>query len=232
MMKMGILHVTATKNPPYRTKINIRPLWLAEIGFVHGVHVYAIPRQGGFTLTLRNNGAENGKLIHVGLDGKKLSLTVNVAKNFAATELAAGDFLAVKYEYGVITAQKLPGAQTYYMIGSRDYDAHLQMCGNWISDAGFLPDTITIVAATNEGITLAAWKDTTSTAATYSDIVKFARERKCQIIQPHKNQHVTVVDISGYTLNRAGFASGDIVGINYDSGTIKLFKPDLQKLGF
>ena len=38
---------------------------------------------------------------------------------------------------GIITAKKLPDAHQYYVIGSRDYDAFLQLSGSWLSDAGF-----------------------------------------------------------------------------------------------
>jgi len=230
-MSIGVLHVTGTKKPPYRTKVNIRSLWLAGMGFVYDAPVWAVPQDNGFTLALRGEHGVNevGKLIHVGREGVKLALTLNFAKNFAVAGLNAGDYLAARFEYGIIQARKLPDAQNYYVVGSRDYDAFLQMCGGWLDDAGFVPDTITTVAVADGSITLRAWQDTT---ASYGDIVKLARERKCQIIQPKRNQYVTVVDISSYILGGAGFKTGDIAGIRYEYGSMTVFKPDLQKLGF
>jgi len=230
-MQVSILHVTATKKPPIRTKVNIRQPWLGDMGFVYGASVWATSQQNGFILTLQNepNAYEYGKLIHVGLEGAKPALTLNFANNFTVDGLSGGDFLAARYDCGVIQARKLPQAQAYYFVSSRDYDAFLQMCGGWLADAGFIPDTITTVFVDKHFITLSVWQDAT---ASYGDIVKFARERKCQIIQPKRNQHITVVDIPGHILGQAGLSKGDICGMRYEPGVITLFKPDLQTLGF
>jgi len=229
-MKMGVLHVTTTKQPPYRAKIRICSPCLADMGFVHGAAVRAAPRQDGFNLALQNenNAREDGKLIHVSLYRDKPNLTVNLAQNFP-TGLIDGDFLAAGYEYGIIRARKLPEAQKYYVITSQNYGAFLQFSGAWLSDTGFTPDTITTVSSTHEGIMFSAWKDI---AAKYDDIVKYARKQGYQIIQARRNQHITTMDIPGYILNKAGFGNGDIIGVRYEYGIIKLFKPDLQRLGF
>jgi len=233
-MSMAILHMTAVEKPYYRTKIGVRSSWLADMGFVCGAPVWAMPQPDGFTLTLHSkhskmDGMDSGKLIHVGLDGKKLALTLNFAKNFSVAGLSAGDFLAARYEYGVITARKLPPAQKYYVVGAQNHGAFLRLCGGWLNDTGFLPDTIAMAAVLRDGMTLRLWDDT---AATHSDIVKFARAHKYQVVQPQKNQHITFIDLNGYTLNRTGFDTGDIAGIHYEHGCITLFKPDLQTLGF
>jgi len=230
-MNLAILHMNTTKKPPCRTKVNIRQPWLGGMGFIYDAPVWATPQQNGFMLALQNERNANayGKLIHVGHDGKKLALTLNFANNFTVDGLSGGDFLAAQYEYGVIKARKLPQAQAYYLVSSRDYEAFLQMCGGWLADANFVPDTITTVFVDKNSITLSAWQDATTS---YGDIVKFARERKCQIIQPRRNQHVTAMDIPGHILDRAGFKKGDISGVRYEPGVITLFKPDLQTLGF
>ena len=214
-----------------RTKVNVRSSWLADIGFVYGVPVRAIPQPEGFTLALQTERYEKdtGKLIHVGREGKKLALTLNFAKNFTVAGLSAGDFLAARYEYGVIAARKLPPAQKYYVVGSQNYGAFLRLYGEWLNHAGFLPDTIATVAARRDGMTLQLWDEP---AATYSDIVKFAREHQYQVIQPQKNQNITFIDLDCYMLNRAGLDTGDIAGIHYEHRRITLFKPDLRKLGF
>ena len=232
-MKTAILQITATKKPPYRTKIGIRSSWLADIGFVCGVPVRAIPLPDGFILALQDEcNRHNGKLIHVGLDGTKLALTLNFANNFTIAGLAAGDFLAARYEYGIITAKKLPPAQKYYVVASHNHGAFLRLNGAWLNDAGFLPDTIAMVAVQRDCISLRLWDETAESAASYSEIVKFARTHQYQILQAQKNQHITIIDLDGYLLNRAGVNTGDIAGIHYEHGRITLFKPDLQKLGF
>jgi len=228
-MNLAILRINKTKKPPCRTKVNVRQPWLADMGFVCDAPVWATPQQNGFTLTLQDerNTPEHGKLIHVGLENTKPSLILNFANNFYVDGLSGGDFLAAKYDYGVIQAQKLPQAQAYYLVSSREYEAFLQMCGGWLNDAGFVPDTVTTVSVADNCITLSAWQDAT---ASYGDIVKFARKRKYQIIQPKRNQHITVVDIPEYILCRVGLGKGDICGVRYELGIITLFKPDLQQL--
>jgi len=231
-MNMAILHITMTKKPPCRTKVSLRSTTrLADLGFVYNASVRAIPQSDGFTLALQNEHSEkdSGKLIHVGREGKKLALTLNFAKNFTVAGLSAGDFLAARYEYGVITARKLPPAQKYYVIGSQNYGAFLRLYGEWLNNAGFLPDTIATVDIQRDGMTLQLWDEP---AATYGDIVKFARTHKYQVLQPQKNQHITFMDLDGYILNRAGLDTGDIAGIHCEHGRITLFKPDLHKLGF
>lgn len=225
------MHVTTTMKPPYRDKVHICSPLLVDMGFAQGTPVRAVPQQHGFTLTLGYEGCMGGygKLIHVSAAATgKLSITVNLAGNFATTGLSVGDFLAARYEYGAISARRLPEARKYYVVGSRGCDAFLRLSGAWLCDAGFEPDTITVVSTTQDGVTFTAWSDE---AARYGDIVKYARRRRCQIIQPKRNQRITVMDVSGYLLGGAGFGIGDIAGVRYEYGSIKLFKPDLRALG-
>jgi len=195
------------------------------MGFVYGASVWATPQNDGFTLAL-NKPVEHSacKLIHVGLGRAKLVLNLALGKNFATTGLSSGDFLVAEYTYGLINARKLPAAQKYYIIGSYNHDAFLQVSGAWLNDAGFMPDTIATVAIADGRIIFSLWSDTT---ATYADIVKFARERKLKIIQPRKNQTRTIMDIAGHILKRAGLETSDIVGLRYEYGYIELFKPNL-----
>ena len=226
---IGILHVNGTKQPPYRTKVNIRGARLADFGFVCGSPVIAVPRHEGFALFLGDVLTHEGsKLIHVGMEGKKHALCLNFANNFDVG-LVFGDFLAARYEYGAIEARKLPAAWKYYVVDVQNHSAFLRLCGAWVDDAGFLPDIIATVAIGPGGITLCVLDEP---AVNYSEVVKFARARKYQLVQAQKNQHLTHVDLDGYMLNNAGFEPGDICGVRYKPGTITLFKPDLHKLGF
>ena len=233
-MKMTVLSVVAMKKPAYRLRVDIRSRLIADMGFVVGASAYAIPQQDGFTITMQGENNNGGKIINV-INNKnrncksKPAIHLYLAKNFSSTGLAEGDFLAAKFEHGVITAKKLPPAQKYYVTGSQSYETFLQFSGGWLSDAGFMPDTPVTVSVSDDGITFRVWDGMTEN---YADFVKFARSDKCQIIQPRKNQSVITMDIPGYILNRGGFGVGDISGVNYEYGTIKLFKPDLQKLGF
>jgi len=228
-LKLGIMHVIATKKPPIRMKIQIRPPWLADLGFVYGAPIYAVPQQDGLTIALHENAAANsgGKLLHVSMVREKPFIVVNLTQNFSATGLTTGDFLAAKYEYGVITAKKLPDAQKYFVIGSQKYNSFLQFSGEWLNDLGFLPQVVTTVAVADKNITFRIWDGMEN----YKDFVKFARSSKCQIIQPRKNQHITTLDIPSYILSDAGLCAGNISGVHCEFGKITMFKPDLQTLG-
>jgi hypothetical protein len=227
-MKMGVMTVTSTKQPPIRSKIKTSSPLLAGAGFVHGAAVCAVPCQDGFTLTLGDVKGD-GKLITVGLDSNaKPTISLNLTGSFP-TGLIAGDFLAAGFEFGKITAHKLPPADKYYVVGSQSHAAYLQFSGGWLADAGIMPDTLATVTVTHEGVIFSVWEDTT---ATYSEIVRYAREHKAQLIQARKNQHITTLDIPAYVLNKASLGNGDIAGIHYEHGKIIMFKPDLRKLGF
>ena len=143
--------------------------------------------------------------------------------------MSTGDFLATKYEKGVIIARKLPYAQKYYVVTTQNYGAFLRLNGAWLSDAGFIPDDIVLVLSKPGNIILRAWKDNTKS---HIEIVKFARTHKCQIMQVQANQHITYFDLNDYILSRANFEAHDIIGVHYEYGTITLFKPDLKPLGF
>ena len=232
-MKMNVLHVTTTKIPPYRSKIkNSSPL-LAGLGFVCGAPVIAVPQQNGFLLMLRDarHPAEisrlihNGKLIHVGQAGERPTITLNFAQNFATTGLTGGDFLAARFEYGLITAKKLPQAEKYCAVKT----AILCLRGAWLDATGFLPGTVTTLSVRPGRIMLRAWDET---AATYDEIVNFASKHQYQIIKPKPSTQGTFITLNSDMLSRAGFGTGDIIGIRYDFGRISLFKPDLRKLGF
>ena len=239
MLKMGVLRVTSTKKPPIRHKINIRSPWLAELGFIPGGAVFASPEQDGFTLTLQNatqniaqgNACGNGKLIHVGAEriDKKPALSLNFANNFATTGLSGGDFLIAQYQYGLITARKIPDVQKCYIVDARNHGPYLRLNGAWLSDIGFSLDSIVTADISRDFIILRLWDDP---AATYDDIVKFARPNKLQVLQAQKNQHITFIDLDAHILERAGLESGDICGICHKYGAFTLFKPDLKKLGF
>jgi len=233
-MKMRVLHVTTTKEPPCRTKIKISSPWLADMGFVYGAPVRAIPLPDGLTLVLQNehNEKEGGKLIHVGLYRDKPTMTLNFSKSFSIPGLATGDFLAARYEYGVITARKISRAQKYCAVASHNHGAFLRLNGAWLDDAGFLSDTIVMAAVCRDCITLRLWDESAKPNATYSDIVKFARAHKYQVLRAQVNQKITYINLGAHLLSRAGFGIGDIAGIHYEHGRITLLRSDLQQLGF
>ena len=147
----------------------------------------------------------------------------------AYTLLTGGDFLATGYQYGLITARKIPDVQKCYIVDARNHGPFLRLNGVWLSDIGFSLDSIVTADISRDFIILRLWDDPT---ATYDDIVKFARPHRLQILQAQKNQHITFIDLDAHILDRAGLQFGDICGICHKHGAITLFKPDLKKLGF
>lgn len=221
-----ILRTYTREKPNSRisTTIPISFTWLAKMGFVPGALVCAVPYPDGFTLTLQNN--ENtgyGKTLRVKL-GQRLTLSVNIARDFPIPELSGGDFLAAAYEYGTITARKLPPADKYYVVDTQNHSAYLRLNGGWLVDAGFPPNTIAIVAPTHNGITFTAWNGKHDE---YPELVKHARKHKCQIIQIRECQAITFMELFADVLDKVGLKNGDIAGICCEHGKMTLFKPVL-----
>jgi len=228
-MKIGILRVSPAKNF-LRAHVPIRLSLLAEMGFTRGMAVGAVLQQEGFTLTLHENGTANTseKVFNVATSNGREYLVVYFSKDFTPADLKGGDFLAAKFEHGIITARKLPDADKYYTIGEENHCPFLLMCGAILPDAGFVADAISTASVINGEITINLWPEA---PADYADIVKLARAQKLQIIQPYKS-HETRLKLSPYLLDCAGFESGDLCGLRYDYGTMKLFKVGLHTLDF
>ena len=220
-MKKCIMQITGMKKP--RTAVRVH--WLGDMGFTYGAPVYAAPQTEGFTLALQHQHVahENGKFIHTGRHKHGLSLVLYFTQTFTFPGRSVGDFLVAECEHGFIKARKLPPAQRYCILDSHPYDASLCFSGKWLMDIGFFPGTVIIVSVDKGSITFSVWDDITATCA---NIVKFARARKCQIMQPMSNRHIPILDIPDYVMSRAGFRNGDICGVLYEHGLITLFKPE------
>ena len=226
-MKMGVLRVREKKNSPLCLDVVVRHACIADFGFVHKKSVLVTYQHDGFTVVLCDNADANsdGRILHIGGCGNIYRLSVRLPKN---SIFSNGDFLAVKYEHGIITARKLPSAQRYYVVGLLNHDAYLKMSGYWLSDIGFTPDTTVTVSTVNGCILFNAWMDTSKS---YRELVRFSRKNKYQIIQIRKNEIASTLEIPCYLFNRVGITSGDIIGVHYGYGRIKFFKPGLENLG-
>jgi hypothetical protein len=224
IVNYSILQAYTRETPNRRTAITIRFSWLAKMGFVSGALVCAVPQQDGFTLTLQNNeNTGHGKTLCVGLE-QRPRLSVSIARDFPIPELSGGDFLAAAYEYGTITARKLPPADKYYVVDTQNHGAYLRLNGGWMDEAGFPPDTIAIVASDNNLITFSAWNGKHSE---YPELVKHARKHKWQVIQTREAQAITFMELFADSLDKVGLKHGDIAGIRCEHGKMTLFKPTL-----
>jgi len=143
---------------------------------------------------------------------------------FPFPDLSGGDFLAAAYEYGTITARKLPPADKYYVVDTQNHGAYIRLNGGWLNDAGFPPDSIAVVSSTKNGITFSAWNGKHDE---YPELVKHARKNKYRILQTRLSQKITFMELFSDVLDKVGLKTGDIAGICYEYGKITLFKPVL-----
>ena len=221
-----ILRVYARTKPNKRTFIPISFTWFAKIGFVSGALACAVPHSDGFTLTLQNSeNAGHVKTIRVGA-GKRAALTVGISRDFQMPDLSEGDFLVAAYEYGKITARKLPTADKYYVVDTRNHNSYLRLNGGWLNETGFPPDTITIIekAHGENEIIFSAWHGNRDE---YPELVKQARKHKQQIMQTRQGDSITFIELFADVLNKVGLKNGDVAGIRCGQGKITLFKPSL-----
>jgi len=222
-MNHCILRVRMRTKPNRRAYIPIRFAWLTQMGFVSGALVCAVPHADGFTLTLQNSeNTPHCKTICVRSFMERPYLAVGIACDFQMPELSDGDFLAASYEYGRITARKLPTADKYYVVNTQNHSAYLRLNGGWMDETGFPPDTIAIIEKTQNGITFSAWGGNRNE---YLELVKQARKHKQQIMQTRQAQKLTILDLFHDVLKKIDLKNGDVAGIRCEQGKITLFKP-------
>jgi hypothetical protein len=159
---------------------------------------------------------------------------VTTGKHISSGGLKMGDTLIVKCEYGCIRARKVSGNIRLIHV-SRTKQAYtgepvpkVWVCGDWLSDIGFTPDTLVTVAFEPGCITLTAYDK----AVIYSDVVRLARQNKMRLIQVSTKSSVPLINIADSCVRQAGFDLGDIFAAEYEYGIIKLQKPDPQRFGF
>ena len=182
-----------------RPKIQFYGQWLAEIGFVGGVLVQALPQPDGFVFNLCNENVNYSDLFHDTKEkGGSLIRTfilqehkrngpsfVTAGKYIGKAGLKAGDVLVAKCEYGYIRVRKAD--ENVHLMRVRktkkEYTGEpvpkLWIEGDWMNGINFTPDTLVTAAPVPGCITFTAYgKD-----IVYSDIVKIARQNKMRLIQ-------------------------------------------------
>ena len=230
-----------------RPRIQFNGNWLDEIGFVNGALVQSLPESNGFVFNLCNENIGNysdlfnstrekgGTLIRVYLNkDNKQSGFVTTGTHIYKSGLAVGDSLVAKCEYGCIRVRKVIGNTRLIYVSrtKRPYTNEpapaLFMSGEWLNDIGFMRDTLMTVASEPGCITFTAYDK----AIIYSEIVKFARQHKMQLVQVSVKNSLPLITLTGNRIANAEFDLGEIFVAEYEHGIIRLLRFDPQRFGF
>ena len=209
--------------------------WLPDMGFIPRALVRIRLEPGGVTFTLCDDPSPWGhgdRFMWVpSTDGRKVKCPVLVAKGkyLHDTGLNYGDPLIARYSPGFIRVRRFPvKAKAIVMI-----DNQIRLSGGWLTESGFLPDTVALTLS-EPGRIVVKKHGGASTLSDYAGLVRFARQNKMKIIQFHHNANSKApgVNISGSCVDKAGFASGDVLVAYYEHDLIVIQRLDLGKLGF
>ena len=222
--------------------------WLTQMGFINGALVQALPEPKGFVFHLCNENVhyselftqtkeKGGTLIRVHSSNKRTgakTTLVTTGYHIYRYGLCMGDSLVAKCEYGCIRLRKISDSMRLIHVAkdkkerTGEYEPKIWICGEWMHDIGFTPDTLVTVAMESNLITLTAQNE----AIVYRDVVHFVRKHHMRLAQVATRDGVPLINVKGSCATRAGFALGDMFAVTYEYGRIKLQKPDLQALGF
>ena len=223
--------------------------WLNEIGFTTGALIQTLPEPDGLVFNLcnenvdysdlyRSTKAQGGTLIRVHTMNEpgryKAPAFATTGKHLLKGGLEIDDTLLAKCEYGCIRMRKVVGnvhlvnvARTKHLRTKAPVPmAHLG--GEWLTVAGFTPDTLFSITSEQGCITLTAYDK----SVVYSDIVMLARKNKMRLKQVYEKDGNPLITITGLSVENAGFELGDIFAAEYEYGVVKLRKLDPQRFDF
>jgi len=159
---------------------------------------------------------------------------VTTGQHIYKSGLTFGDALIAKCEHGRIRVRKVKGNVRLINVArtKRPYTNEstpmVFLLGDWLTDIGFASDTLMTVASEPGCITFIAYDK----AIIYSEIVKYARKNKMQLIQVSTKEGAPLITLTGNRITNAGFSLGDIFAAEYEYGSIKLQKFDPERFGF
>ena len=99
------------------------------------------------------------------------------------------------------------------------------MGGKWLNGLGFVLGDVLMVAASPGVIT---YKLEGNAVERTLELVKFAREYKCRLVQVKRDGSQLCIEIPPSCLKRAGFATDETLLALYEPGLLKLQRPDLS----
>ena len=239
-------HVTRTNRDTSNPRLVFTADWLDEMGFVPGALVQYLPEKHGITFILCNENIhkysdlshttkeQGGSLMQVYHYRYGLQLCVS-GSALDCTELKYGDTLITRYKYGFIKIRKLPHSAVTLV------SSHIS--GAWLVESGFTQDAALTIAAEPGMITCTLQEnDPTMLKERTTELVKYARQNKLNLIQVQKTKYKKRVsrgqgvyqffDIPHTCLEKAGFSPNEMLLAFYKPGLINLQKPDFVALGF
>ena len=232
-----------------RPRIQMCGDWLTEMGFNNGVLIQSLPEPDGLVFNLcdkninysdlYNKTKEEGGALNRAYISNQRTLKgltfVTTGQHIYKSGLKFGDSLLAKCEPGCIRVRKINGNIRLINVArtKRPYTNEpapmVFLLGEWLNEIGFEPDTLLTVASDPGCITFTAHNK----AVVYSEIVKFARKNKMQLMQVSKKDGSSpLITLSGNRITNAGFSLGDIFAAEYEYGVIRLQKLDPQRFGF
>ena len=230
--------------------IALRGQWLADMGFIGGALVQALPEPGGVMFRLCNENIirysdlhadtkeQGGRLIQSLVFDNRPGLSMT-GQLIVDAGIALGDSIIVKYEYGLIRVRKFPkGARVIHVTNAKDpYTGELvsriRLCGVWLPELGFAPDAVVTAAAVSGSVVL---KLHDTNMEQYSDLVRYARKNKLELLQVRQissgDRQYPYITLMGVFADKAGFVPGDTLAAYCEHGQINLQRLDFDKLGF
>ena len=239
----------------HRPRIRLSASWLLDMGFTPGALVQALPEPNGIVFTLcdenigryselaRSTDEKNGKLLQV-ITGCNKShpspAIVTTGQYILYGGLSIGDHLIVRCTHGLIRMRKFSdiagNAKTISVVSRKDKHTggripKVRISGEWMAEAGFTPLALVTAESKPGSITLAL-RD--QEIEKYSELVKYTRANKLKLLQVRQEARgpVPYIEMAGSCVEKAGFATDDVLMVHYEYGLIKLQKLDFEQLGF
>ena len=238
-MNSHLISITRTKTSDDKPKISFYAEWLKPMGFVPDALVQFLPEENGCVFVLCNENissyselyqyttAKGGTLINARLYSKfhKDHPCLGVSgKCLSRAGINFGDNLIAQYEYGRIRMRKLPS-------GNVKLVTH-RIFGSWLNDFGFIPEAVLTVAS-NPGVITCTLQEN-GVERTHK-LVKYAWKNKLNLTQVQTmrdNNHLPIFEIQPSRMEKAGFASTDLLLASCKYGLIQIRKLDFKALGF
>ena len=231
-----------------RPRVQFNGEWLSEFGFENGVLIQALPEWEGLVFNLcdknityselyrgtRERGGTLNRAYISGTRTQKGVTFVTTGRHISRSGLKCGDALIAKCEYGCIRVRKVNGNIRLINVAKtkRPYTNEpapmVFLLGDWLGEIGFAPDILMTVASEPGIITFTAYEK----AVIYSEIVKYARQNKMQLVQVSTKEGSPLITLTGNRITNAGFSLGDIFLAEYEYGVIKLQKLEPERFGF
>jgi len=217
-------------NDKKRPQFKLVADWLPAIGFLPDSLVQFLPEPHGFTLTLcntipcyselaRSTRQQGGVLRHVITARPFVSPILNVSGTvMEQTGLQHDDKVLLRYEYGLIRANKAPdGLIKVVATPSR-------MTGKWLAGAGFVPGSV-LLATPGKGLITCELQP--NALARVPELVKHARANRLYLLQVANimgDFGSASLDIPDACLARAGILPDDTLFVTLADGRLQLQK--------